>query len=402
VPGAVTDPPSRSRRAPVAALLEAGDALVATVEAQLRAAVPPGVALHDAHTHVGTDEDGMTGDPDELVAMLDRHGVARAFTFCLNETDRADGFHAANDRTLAHAARAGGRLVPFARLDLAGDAAAEAERCLDRGAGGIKLHPRAQGFALDDPRLARVFAVAAERRVPILVHGGPGVPGGFAAALLRLADAHPGTRLIVAHAGVADLDALAERFAGRPDVAFDTSTWGVVDVLDLLARVAPQQVLHGSDYPYGQQPSALAVALCAARASGLDDAELSSLLGGSAARLAAGEELGALSPARGAASLCRPLAHLRVHQHLTMAAGQLLSRRRDALGALELAIAACAKDRDAELPRIGAMLRTARALWHALGALDSDEQRRTTARAAIQLLQLADTLVMTIPQEDRQ
>ena len=44
------------------------------------------------------------------------------------------------------------------------------------GARGIKLHPRAQRFLLNDERLAPIFAISAERRVPILIHGGRGLP----------------------------------------------------------------------------------------------------------------------------------------------------------------------------------------------------------------------------------
>ena len=66
----------------------------------------------------------------------------------------------------------------------------EATRCLDLGARGIKLHPRAQKFLLNDERLAPVFALAAERRVPILIHAGRGLPP-IAAGLERLVDANP-------------------------------------------------------------------------------------------------------------------------------------------------------------------------------------------------------------------
>ena len=95
-------------------------------------------------------------------------------------------------------------MIPFVRLDLNEEPIAEAERCLDRGARGIKLHPRAQKFALDDERLAPVFAIAAERRVPILIHGGRGLPP-IADNLARLVDAYPAAQLIIAHAGIADL-----------------------------------------------------------------------------------------------------------------------------------------------------------------------------------------------------
>src|SRR4029453_2036248 len=82
------------------------------------------------------------------------------------------------------------------------------------GARGIKLHPRAQRFLLDDQRLEPIFALAAERRVPILIHGGRGLPP-IAAHLRRLHAASPGGALILAQGGIAALPALAERFAGK-------------------------------------------------------------------------------------------------------------------------------------------------------------------------------------------
>src|SRR4051812_49667699 len=96
--------------------------------------------------------------------------------FCMDEQDRHPAFRAANDRTLAYAKRSEGRLIPFVRLDLGEEPIEEATRCLDLGARGIKLHPRAQRFLLNDERLAPVFALAAERRGPVLIHRRPGPP----------------------------------------------------------------------------------------------------------------------------------------------------------------------------------------------------------------------------------
>src|SRR5207253_7605042 len=105
---------------------------------------------------------------------------------------------------LEHARRSGGRLIPFVRLDLGEEPIEEATRCLDLGARGIKLHPRAQRFLLNDERLAPVFALAAERRVPVLIQGGRGLPT-IADCLERLVEAYPEAQLIIAHAGIADL-----------------------------------------------------------------------------------------------------------------------------------------------------------------------------------------------------
>ena len=179
-----------------------------------RAELPVDTPVFDAHIHLGNDIDGMVGDRDELLEIQRAYGITRSFVFCLDEPDRRPAFTAANDRTLAHAEAAPGELLPFVRLDLDERPIEEATRCLDLGARGIKLHPRAQRFLPDDPRLEPVFALAAERRVPILIHGGRGLPP-IADSLARLLDRHSPPALIVAHAGIVDLAAMARNFAGR-------------------------------------------------------------------------------------------------------------------------------------------------------------------------------------------
>src|SRR5579885_2825010 len=144
--------------------------LVEQWKAELERLLPRDTAIFDAHLHLGHDIDGMVGDYDELEGLMRAYGISRAFMFCLDEPDRHPAFRAANDRTLAFAERSEGRLIPFVRLDLNESPVEEATRCLDAGARGIKLHPRAQRFTATDERLGPIFALAAERRVPILIH----------------------------------------------------------------------------------------------------------------------------------------------------------------------------------------------------------------------------------------
>src|SRR3954447_16134553 len=182
-------------------------------DAQLQRELPPGADIFDAHTHLGTDIDGMLGVYDDLIRGMEKYGISRCFMFCLDEPDRHPGFQAGNDRTLAYAERSDGKLIPFVRLDLSEDPIGEAVRCLDRGAKGIKLHPRALKFLLNDDRLSPIFELSAERNVPVLIHGGRGLPP-IADDLGRVVDRYPKAQLIVAHAGIADMAALAERLAG--------------------------------------------------------------------------------------------------------------------------------------------------------------------------------------------
>src|SRR5919204_2365847 len=269
----------------VEGVLERARALIAGYDAELGREIPADTEIFDAHVHLGNDIDGFSGVYDELERITDSYGISRCFVFCMDEADRHPAFQAPNDRTLAHARRSGGRLIPFARLDLGEQPIVEARRCLDAGARGIKLHPRAQRFLLNDKRLAPVFALAAERGVPILIHGGRGLPP-IADHLARLVERYAKAQLIIAHGGIADLAELAEHFAGAAGVFFDTSVWSPIDLLSLYHLVSPEQVVYASDYPYGQQPSSLLIAVRTARLAGFDDEQLRPLLAGPSNRLA--------------------------------------------------------------------------------------------------------------------
>src|SRR3954447_9367862 len=98
--------------------LERAGQVVTEWDERLRADLPSDLDVFDAHTHLGTDIDGMVGRPDELLGGMDRYGISRAFMFCLDEPDRHPGFRAGNDRTLEFAAGSEGRLIPFVRLAL--------------------------------------------------------------------------------------------------------------------------------------------------------------------------------------------------------------------------------------------------------------------------------------------
>jgi predicted TIM-barrel fold metal-dependent hydrolase len=367
-------------------------ALVSAYDAELAAAVPGGAEIFDAHVHHGRDIDGMTSSLDDLLGFLRESGASRAFCFCLDEPDRHPSFSAANDRTLVAADRAGGVLIPFVRLDLREQPVEEAERCLDRGARGIKLHPRAQGFLLDDQRLDPIFAISAERRVPILIHGGRGLPP-IAADLLKLVERHTESRLIIAHGGIADLAALAEAFCGHPGVFFDTSIWSFVDVLDVFCRFSPEQLLYASDYPYGQQPQSILLDVRAARTAGFSEDELHGVLGRNAARIADGDDTPRLTPPKaGSRVIHQPISMLRIHTYITMCTPLLWTRQPDVIGAVGLALnAAAERDGHAEArERIAELLTCARDVWRTLPELEDEEERAQRGRLAFRLIHLAD------------
>ena len=192
--------------------LERAQRILDEVSDRILAEIPEGATIFDAHTHLGDDIDGMRGRPDEMLAMFDRVGITGSFTFCLDEPDRVPAFSAANDRTLAYAAQAPDRIIPFVRLDLADSPIDEASRCLDLGARGIKLHPRAQVtpgvmvYRLDD-RLFFANADYVKGRVQEALAGSPTPVERF------VFDA--GGLVAVDSTGVAALEAILDDFDRR-------------------------------------------------------------------------------------------------------------------------------------------------------------------------------------------
>jgi len=363
---------------------------------ELRRVLPEGAHVFDAHLHLGHDIDGMVGDYDQLEQIMGDYGIRRAFMFCLDEPDRHPAFRAANDRTLAFAARSGGRLIPFVRLDLNEAPIEEARRCLDAGARGIKLHPRAQKFTSTDERLGPVFELAAERRVPILIHAGRGLPP-IADGLRALVDRYPESTLILAHAGIADMAALAACMAGRKGVFFDTSTWSPIDLLDFYRQIPPEQVLYASDYPYGQQPSSLLIAIKTALRAGYSEAQLRGMLAGNADALADGQELPEPTQPLGSENFAMPLQLMRIHQYLSMATPLLWSRQPDHVGVLGLAINTCAeRNGHAEaVDRIRELLEAARDLWATLPEIEEEVEARQMMRLTHRLVHLAQIEAVT-------
>ncbi len=362
---------------------------------EITALRPPGLRVWDAHTHLGVDEDGFTLSAEELLATMRAQGVERAFTFPLNDPDRHPAYRVPNDRVMEWAAASEGALVPFCRLDLTEDPIAEAERCLDGGARGIKLHPRAQAFDFGEAALNPVFEVAAERRVPILIHAGRGLPA-IADDLRNLVEHHTGAQLILAHAAIADLEHIARTLNDHPNVLYDTSVWSGNDLRTLLASASPEQVVFASDLPYGMPATAqLALSLMLRRAGATDD-QTRAMFWGNAERAARGEPAPALSPPLLPRERTVPLQRLRVHDYLVMTQTLMWTRAGDRPGALGLAIRACDTDGVGELADVAELLEAVQVLWAEALTIEDENAAREPTRAAMRLLQIADALVLDV------
>lgn len=307
--------------------------------------LPVDAAVWDAHTHTGqNDPDGVRGTAERLLTKLDETHHTGAVVMTNRDPG---GYRKANDRIVAETANSSGRLIPFLRVDprLGMEALVEIERCLDAGHRGIKLHPRAEHFELSDPTVRQIAELAAERRVPILVHAGRGIPSlGEDAA--RLCDALDDLRIVLAHAAISDLSWLGPTVANHPGLYFDTAWWDVTDLLALFAWVPPGRILYASDTPYGHPALAFTLTMRVAASARYDSSQLQGLFGGTLLRLLEGKEGEELGPAPGDDFVSSDPGLLRVHASLHGAIVRAFARD-DAAEQVSLARLSCRVPEDA-------------------------------------------------------
>lgn len=232
----------------------------------------------DVHVH-------LVGDAvDDLLAALDRRGIARAVVLASPHldpahppppgADRFAGWREANERLLADTAAHRDRLLPFITLEPAQADPRELDDWLARGACGVKLYIGHRGLharPLAAPEHEAVLAALERRRVPVLLHVNT---VHFEAELDELLRAHPALELVCPHlcGSRTDLGRLERILRAHPGLRVDTShgagAHGVEGLANLerererirgLIVAEPRRFLFGSDlvtFPAAGDPAA--------------------------------------------------------------------------------------------------------------------------------------------------
>src|SRR3954466_8553404 len=283
----------------------------------------PGVSLFDAHTHVGqNDPDGFKQTPEELLealAVVD----AKALVFPMHEPD---GYTEANDFVMRAVTDSGGRLRALCRVQPK-DAGciAEARRCLEAGASGIKLHPRAEQFTLSEPSVRELVAAAHEHEATVLIHAGRGIPA-LGQDTVRLSGEFPDARLILAHCAISDLSWLWRELADHPNLFIDTAWWAPADIIAMFSLCPPATLVWASDSPYGLPILSATQTMRCALQAGLSPEQLRGVMGLQAERMLDGEEPLDLGPAPGGEERALDPLLERVVTHLTTTIGRAFVR----------------------------------------------------------------------------
>lgn len=247
-----------------------------------------GVPVYDVHGHLGEYRQfpvfGSTAA--EIVRQMDRLGIDR-----LIMSHHLVVFHGgadADDPVLAamhaHPGRIFGYCCPDPRLGDTG--AAYVERRVEQGFVGIKLHDY-RGLPYTAKALREVYALATERRIPVLFHS---AGSRFRASFQPVLEAFPDLICILAHGGAGypqythealDEDAgFVKSFPGA-HLDFSAAISPPAYPRAIIAKLGADRVLFGSDMPFVNGAYTLG---CMA-ALDLDDAQMRAILHGNAERL---------------------------------------------------------------------------------------------------------------------
>jgi len=159
-------------------------------------------------------------------------------------------------------------MIAFASVDpmRGAEAVREAQRLIDLGVRGFKLHPPLQQFHANDRSVYPFYEVVAAARLPVVIHTGhsgigTGMPGGGGIRLKYgnpmdiddVAVDFPDMPIILAHPSFPWQDEAISICLHKPQVYIDLSGWSPRYFSPTLIQYANTQLKHkmlfGSDYP---------------------------------------------------------------------------------------------------------------------------------------------------------
>jgi uncharacterized protein len=204
----------------------------------------------DAHMHLGEDILFTTDDSEEtLLAAMEAHGID---AFILQPGIVARDQRKAHERVARFAADHPGRafgLACFNPLREEREYAALARWAVrDLGFRGLKLHPNAFCMAPTHPEAEKIYVMARELGVPVMIHTGTGAPNALPSLCIPAALAHPDVTFVLAHAGGGYFGAEAIVAAQVcPNIYLETSWVPPHHLRKMVRDVGPRRMMFGTD-----------------------------------------------------------------------------------------------------------------------------------------------------------
>ncbi|MCC6454215.1 MAG: amidohydrolase family protein [Caldilineaceae bacterium] len=238
----------------------------------------------DAHCHLGQSLlSGVDISEEGLLATMRGHGIDVALV--MPQPFQGLEVVAIHDRIARLAEAQPGAIYGMANVSCRlpeADYRREVTRCIrDLGFKAIKIDPSVHAVAPNHPVAEIVFATAQELGVPVIIHTGLGAPFALPALAIPPALKYPDLTIVLAHAGYGVYYAEALVAAQVcPNIILEHSWSPSFQVEAMTKSLGADRVMFGSDHLTNVAPE-----LAKLHAIGLDDNQLSAILGGTARRV---------------------------------------------------------------------------------------------------------------------
>lgn len=224
---------------------------------QLRAGEPlRDITILDGHAHIGEYANFYMNEPGagSMVAVMDRIGMQAAIVSANASISSNNDY--GNQMVLQAVHAYPGQFLGYVVANPWETEEMEAtlNHYLDQpGMVAIKLHPELHDdYPIRGPRYAPMWAVAAERRVPVLFHTYFG--GDTLEDIAELAGKYPNVPLLVGHSlQDKSLDAMAEMANSFPNVYVDLSVPEIFGITEFFYTALDDigKLIFGTDFPWG-------------------------------------------------------------------------------------------------------------------------------------------------------
>ncbi|MBI2648908.1 MAG: amidohydrolase family protein [Thaumarchaeota archaeon] len=217
--------------------------------------------IRDFTSVYGKGEDALKATPDKHFDSMD--GVDKVVVVAFRS--RVLRVNVPNEYVSEYASKHPEKVIPFCCVDPNDEEApSELKRCVKAmGMKGLKLGPIYQHFDPTSERAGRVFEVAQDLEIPVLIHQGTtfvrDAPLEFANPILldKVARDYPDLRMIVAHLGHPWEDETVALIRKQPNVFSDVSGLTYrparlyLKLLSCLEYGVMKKLVFGSDFPFG-------------------------------------------------------------------------------------------------------------------------------------------------------
>lgn len=208
----------------------------------------------DCHCHVGVDRDGESLSFTGLKEKMDENGIVRAAVFPFSTDDES---LIAQSLEILEFSKENDWVIPFLRFNPATMDTETLSNLLDMGFWGVKLHPSAQSFVLDDPRLMPLYEVLSHRKMTVLFHCMAHQDASSPRRAISIAKRFPDMRVIIGHFFGGDLSIMEEVAACKNVYTEISISCRTLRLNHSFSKWGFDRVLFGSDVPYDSQKVAI-------------------------------------------------------------------------------------------------------------------------------------------------